>query len=63
MLGVDDAMFRSWIALKVSQILLQELHGLIDWITVRLIVKFDERTTIMRTTRGIVEVTRESNHN
>ena len=42
MMGADNATFRSWIAMEVSQILLEELSGIIDRITDMLIIKFKE---------------------
>ena len=60
-IGTDDTTFRDWITTKVSQILLEELPGIIGRITDMMIVKLEERTTILNDTREIIEATREGN--
>ena len=57
----DNTTFHDWIAMKVSQILLEELLDIIDRITNRLIVKFEERVAISSAAREASEADSEGN--
>lgn len=60
-IGTDNATFHDLIAMEVSHIFLEDSPGIIGRITNRMIVKFEEQTTIFHATIEIVEATREGN--
>ena len=60
-IGVDNVGLRDWNSFEVSQILLEELPGIIRRITEMLIAKFKERTANLRDAREIIKATREGN--
>ena len=60
-MDADNAGLCDWIVAKVSQILLEEFHGIIGRITDIMIVQFEDEATISRAGREDGESTSEGN--